>query len=170
MHIQGQFIESIHLIHVVFHKSHTCSIFCFIFTKGLYWSMLRGGACINYGVVWALHHCESQAPPTVPHKGRAECLNRATQCSCAHVNTWMTLSMGPAWICLLKISPCAASPRSRAIRPSHNTLYHLLRASLYGGITWSALHECSLLLNQTIRVKLLRRLTEDHFRIYNSCY
>lgn len=99
MHMQVQFIVSIHLIHVVFHKSQTCNIFCFIFTKGLYWSMLRGGACINYGVVWALHHCDSQAPPTVPHKGITECLNGVTERSCAHVNTWMTLSRGPAWLC-----------------------------------------------------------------------
>ncbi len=139
MHIHGQFIESIHLIHVVFHKSHTCSIFCFIFTKGLYRSMLRGGACINYGVVWALHHCESQAPPTVPHKGRAECLNRATQCSCAHVNTWMTLSRDPAWICPPQdITLCCFTPfTSDTTKPQH-----LISSSESISLRWYNL-ECS---------------------------
>lgn len=41
MHVQ---FESIIFIHVVFGKTQTCIIFCFIFTKGLmeHWSMVRG--------------------------------------------------------------------------------------------------------------------------------
>lgn len=100
MHVQ--FIKAINLIHVVFGKTQTCIIFCFIFTKGLmeHCSMVRGGVCINYEVVWALHHSDSQAPPTVPHKGSAESLNGVSAHSCAHVNASMrdsSVALSPLW-------------------------------------------------------------------------
>lgn len=53
-------------------------------TNGTLWSRQGGGVCINYRVVWALHHSDSQAPPTVPHKGSSESLNGVKRINDSH--------------------------------------------------------------------------------------